>query len=245
MASFSISFLMILLLDNCTCYTYSSYTYSSFNFYYYIVIFGLFVVNVIATIVLICNGYIPKDLQCTAIILLFFLPYFSTLVIICIRRSRLAQENMNVNSIVVVHHQSNNNQPSHAAPINNQPHNSAPYNNQPPYIPNNNQGYSNINHNPASYVVVDNNNQGYINSNLNPPYADPYINNQGYSNYNQNANVNQNDNQGIQVNPNQQINYNNPYYQNSMNMPPPASAQQKVELFPVESNFNPPGPIYN
>lgn len=236
---FILFYLSVILVNECACASYQ--TYYQFNFYYYIVIIGLFFVNVIATIVLICNGYIPKELQCTAVILLFFLPYFSTLVIICIRRSRIAQMQMQGNAVIVIQQpNSQNQQPQQINPQNN--------NYPPPQIQINQPQYPQ-NRNPPPQVQI--NQPQYPQNNNYPPQIQsnqpypPYNNNfQGYSNINQNPPPSQNGFSAIQVNSNQQINYNNPYQQ-AQNLPPVSGVDiEKMGYQVIEPNNNPPGPAY-
>ena len=58
----------------------------SFSLGYYIIIFGLFITNLIVTIVMIKKNYIPQSYHCMAIVLLFILPYFSSLIMWCVVR---------------------------------------------------------------------------------------------------------------------------------------------------------------
>ena len=61
-------------------------TGSTFGIVYYIIILGLYVANITATIIMICKNYIPPIYHCLAIVLLFALPLFSSIVLWCLRR---------------------------------------------------------------------------------------------------------------------------------------------------------------
>lgn len=60
---------------------------------YYIVLLGIYGINLIVTIVMICTGYVYPEDRFIAIILLIFVPYISCLILICLKKRR---QNMNV-----------------------------------------------------------------------------------------------------------------------------------------------------
>lgn len=60
---------------------------------YYIVILGIYGINLIVTIVMICTGYVYPEDRFIAIVLLIFVPYISCLILICLKKRR---QNMNV-----------------------------------------------------------------------------------------------------------------------------------------------------
>jgi hypothetical protein len=99
---FSVFFIYTVSADTTTYYNsnnkISSTDSSTFGFAYYIFILALYAANITATIIMICKNYIPPVYHCLAIILLFVVPLFSSLILVCIKRSY-----MNRNPIVVSH----------------------------------------------------------------------------------------------------------------------------------------------
>lgn len=93
MKLFTISFVIAssILTVFCDSIYYTQKNISTFSYVYYICLLALFIINVIATIIMLRKNYILPEDRCLAIVLLFLLPYISSLVMICISRSRRRQ----------------------------------------------------------------------------------------------------------------------------------------------------------